>query len=124
MIKNAEENSLFGKEHETQISDISFQNNVQMELHSSTGKYCSGNVKGSTLNCSDSVCKTRISILTVISPATSTSVSDSTVAPPSVTVTNAVEGIRGHLPCELYHDNIIIRTTTLMMKLLWVVTQL
>ena len=45
MLKNADRNNLSGREHETQVSDISFQNNVQMELHSSTGKYCTGNVK-------------------------------------------------------------------------------
>ena len=106
-MKNADGNSLFGREHETEISDISFQNNVQMESHSSARKYCAGNVKGSTLNCSDSVssCKTRISVLTVISQATSTSIFGSTAAPSSNTVTNAVEAVRGHLPCELYNGN-------------------
>ena len=100
-MENADGDSLFGREHETEIS---FQNIVQMESHSSAGKYCAGNVKGSTLNCFDSISsgKTQISVLKVISPATSTSVCDSTVVPPSDTVTNAVEAVRGHLPCELY----------------------
>ena len=62
MMKNADRNTLSGREHETQVSDISFQNNVQMESHSSARKYCAGNVKESTLNSFDSVSsgKTRI----------------------------------------------------------------